>query len=120
MDPLLARQLRRAGLSRAEAPTDIAQWVMLLDAVSKSYDEAERGRYLLERSLELSSAEMMDLNESLRMARDTDVARERDKLEAVLTSMSEGLCVLDRDGLLVRANRAAESYLGSLARDLAG
>ncbi|MDH3729827.1 MAG: ATP-binding protein, partial [Acidimicrobiia bacterium] len=51
---------------------------------------------------------------------DTDVARERDKLEAVLTSMSEGLCVLDRDGLLVRANRAAESYLGSLERDLAG
>lgn len=120
MDPLLARQLRRAGLGPEDLPTDPAKWQQLLEAVSRSYEDAERGRYLQERSLELSSAELMALNDSLRKASATEVARERDKLEAVLTGLSEGLCVLDREGLLVRANPAAQRYLGAREEELLG
>ena len=63
MHPLLKRQLKRIGAD-AETPPDSAAWAMLLERVSAAYREGEDERYLLERSLEISSHEMRELYEA--------------------------------------------------------
>ncbi|MCU0280372.1 MAG: ATP-binding protein [Acidimicrobiia bacterium] len=111
MSSLLDRQLRKLGLCREQPPSAV-DWRGFLDAVEGSCHDADRNRYLLERSLLISSREMQQLADSLRRASETKVALERDRLQSVIASVSDGLCVLDTRGLLVRANAAAERYLG--------
>lgn len=65
MNPVLARQLRRLGLDASTTPEDPEAWQKLLERVGRFYDEADRNRYRLERSLEISSHEMQDLYEQL-------------------------------------------------------
>jgi diguanylate cyclase len=62
LHPLLARQLRRLGL-----PADGLEpaWVQLLQRVSAAYAQADDDRYLLERSIDISSREMRTLNDEL-------------------------------------------------------
>ena len=61
---LLARQIARLGLSTEERP-DAAGWMQLLERVSRAYQESEQDRYLLERSQDLASAEMLELYRAL-------------------------------------------------------
>ncbi len=119
MHKLLRRQLRKAGLDPSMEDMDPA-WVQLLEHVDRTYVEADEGRYLLERSLMLTSQEMQGLYESLRLASETRIAAERDKLRAVLTSLGDGLCILNGDGRVVSVNPAGEGVLGQKARDCAG
>jgi signal transduction histidine kinase len=65
MNPVLGRQLRRLGLDPDVLPTDPEQWTALLDRVNSFYENADQSRYLLERSLDLSSKEMQDLYDQL-------------------------------------------------------
>jgi len=58
--PLLARQLRRLGLS-ADKPPDAAGWRALIEAVQTTYDEADQDRRMLEHSLDVSSEEMVEM-----------------------------------------------------------
>jgi diguanylate cyclase (GGDEF)-like protein len=60
----LVRQLRRLGLS-AQQPPDQVGWARLLHAVSEAYREADTARYMMERSIEISSEEMRSLHEVL-------------------------------------------------------
>jgi signal transduction histidine kinase/ActR/RegA family two-component response regulator len=80
---LLLRQLKRAqiDLEKDDIPE---KFLKLLSYVSNFYNEADQGRYIIERSLEISSKEMLQLNESLQ--------REKDVLQSVT---SEGICVID-------------------------
>jgi diguanylate cyclase (GGDEF)-like protein len=61
---ILERQLRRLGLSAVDPP-DRTQWTKLLEVVSTSYQESDADRYTMERSVEISSAEMRALHEGL-------------------------------------------------------
>jgi phosphoserine phosphatase RsbU/P len=63
--PLLARQLRRAGIDLATERERDSRFGDLIRRVSASYFDNDSGRYLLERSLELSSRELLDLNRLL-------------------------------------------------------
>lgn len=119
MERLLARQLQKLGLTPQQPPAAPA-WQQLLAAVDDSYRNGGRARYLLERSLSLSSREMQELNDSLRRISAGEIALERDRLESVIASVSDGLCVLDDAGRLVRANAAAALYLGRDAAELSG
>jgi diguanylate cyclase (GGDEF)-like protein/PAS domain S-box-containing protein len=58
--PLLARQLRRLGLGERQALT-AEQWRSMLTVVDHSYQEADQDRRMLERSLEISSGEMVEM-----------------------------------------------------------
>lgn len=58
---LLDRQLAKRGLTPDWLPEDQANWVDFLATIARMYSEAEQGRELLERSLALSSAEMLEL-----------------------------------------------------------
>ena len=61
MNPVLVRQLRRLGLDPDTPPASVEQWTDLLDRIDSFYDNADQSRYLLERSLEMSSEEMKQL-----------------------------------------------------------
>ncbi len=119
MHKLLLRQLRKAGIEPDEAP-DVEAWQQFLLRVEQSYVESDEGRYLLERSLMLTSQEMQGLYESLSAASETRIAAERDKLRAVLASLGDGLCILNGEGRVVSLNPAGEAVLGCMARDCVG
>ncbi len=84
--PLLARQLRRLGLDVADMPA--AAWGELLEHVSRAYTETDQDRYLLERSQELASCEMAELNQALQAERDLLESRVNERTEAL--RLSEG------------------------------
>lgn len=65
MNPVLARQLRRLGLDPNIPPEDPEQWASFLARINTFYDSSDRSRYLLERSLDLSSREMQQLYDQL-------------------------------------------------------
>ena len=65
MHPHLERHLRRLGLSQERPPATEAAWSALLDRVSRSYDDADQDRYLLEHSVSISSEEMSALHAEL-------------------------------------------------------
>ena len=88
MHPLLKRQLRRAGVEADADPPDAAQWPELLRRVSRAYEEHDQDRYLLERSQDLASQEMVALYRALRDERDQLDQRVRERTEAL--TLSEG------------------------------
>jgi len=48
------------------------------------------------------------------------LATERERLEAIIASMRDGLVMLDRDGLVISINPALECLLGLKAKDMIG
>ena len=67
MHPLLHRQLRKLGLTEG-ASLSAEQWGSFLQRVSHTYEEADRDRYTFERCLTMSSREMQQLYEALRVS----------------------------------------------------
>jgi PAS domain S-box-containing protein len=108
MHSLLARQLKRLGLAPATPPTSVETWRKFLERVSQSYIESDQGHELLERSLALSSKEMQDLNEQLRLTSESQLAEERDKLQTVIRSIGDGLCVVDQHWTILLLNPAGQ------------
>ena len=108
MHPLLIRQLKRLGIEPAQTPTDSAAWQALLERVSQSYAESDQGRMLLERSLDVTSREMQGLYDDLQRAGESALTKERNRLEAVLHSLGDGLCVVDDQWKIVLMNQQAE------------
>ncbi len=117
MHRLLSRQLRKLGLD-GSSPPNPQQWAKLLTRIDSVYTQIDQDRYLLERSLAISSQEMQSLYESLRQSSETQLAVERDKLQAVITSIGDGLCVLDPQGRVVFVNPSGEKLLGRSAQEM--
>ncbi len=65
LHPLLKRQLHRLKLS-ADAAPDAPAWPRLIERVNRAYQDFDQERYLLERSQDLASQELMGLNDALR------------------------------------------------------
>jgi len=61
----LQRQLNRFNLSKDALPNDINKWQDFLIKINQSYLNTDQERYLLERSMEISSGEMKELNSKL-------------------------------------------------------
>lgn len=61
---LLKRHLKKSDLEQSIPPT-IEQWTEFLTRVNRAYCEADQERYLLERSLTISSQEMQEAFEQL-------------------------------------------------------
>jgi diguanylate cyclase (GGDEF)-like protein/PAS domain S-box-containing protein len=88
LHPLLQRQLRRLGLRVDGLPDRAEAWAELLARVSRAYTETEQDRYLLERSQEIASREMGELNAALQAERDRLESRVRERTEAL--ELSQG------------------------------
>lgn len=83
IDPVLARQLRRAKIDVEQGPATPAAWAQLLDLLSEHYRHQDDDRALLNRSLELSTMEM----EALRRR----VEQQRDRLSGIIGTIGEAL-----------------------------
>jgi PAS domain S-box-containing protein len=110
--PLLDQQLEAAGADAHRTPESAEAWRLLLGRISQVYADADHQRGVLQQAIFLSSREMKDLN--------GDLARERDRLSVTVTSMANGVCVLDAGGLVEIANPAAEALLDASPGDLLG
>lgn len=69
MNKLLERQIRKYLGNATPVSTEFRN---LLQAISDSYDGFDQDRSLIERSLELSSKELVDMNEKLRKEAETE------------------------------------------------
>ncbi len=107
MHRLLARQLSRAGIDPKENLRP--EWAALLKLVDASYAAADLDRATMTRSLELTSADLLESNRTLRH----DLAEKR-RAEAELSRIIEMLpqaVFLVRDGTIVYANPTAVRLL---------
>jgi PAS domain S-box-containing protein len=114
LHPLLRAQLERLGIrvDALKGPGVPPRLTDLLDAVSKSYSQHDDERVRLDRTLDATSRETRSSEQLL--------AAERDKLQAVISSVGDGLCVLDVEGRVAALNPAAERLLGWSSAELCG
>ena len=108
MHKLLERQLTRLHIPTDGTPPPAQEWTKLLERIERAYSDADQDRYTLERSIAISSAEMLLLHEHLRA--------ERDKLRTIFESAALGILSIDARGRILDANPAASTMLG-LTRD---
>ena len=120
MHPLLQRQLKRLTLNPECCPIDEGVWQTMLGRISQSYTEGDQGRSLLEQSLDVTSREMQGLYEELRHSSETELSKERNKLEAVLHSLGDGLCVVDEHWKIFMMNSQAETLFDAPLAQLKG
>ena len=111
LHPLLRRLLRRSGASPGEPPSEAA-WDDLLASLSRTYAEADQDRYTLERSIDISSREMQQLYQDLKVTSQSELAHERDRVmtsAAIVTATQEaapdGILVIGEDRRVVAHNR---------------
>ena len=64
MHNVLSRQLSRLGINTESSPDHLV-WGKFLEIISSAYKNADQDRYLAERSLEISSKELTELNNQL-------------------------------------------------------
>jgi signal transduction histidine kinase len=67
LHPLLKRQLKRLDMDVNYQPTP-QQWAAFLQTLQRTYTEADQERYLLERSMQISTEETQELNAKLEHA----------------------------------------------------
>lgn len=70
MHRLLQRQLSKFGIKPDEVPHDLEKWMEFISHINKTYYENDQDRYLLERSIDISSKEMRETNSKLEYAQD--------------------------------------------------
>jgi hypothetical protein len=97
--------LRRLGISR-DAPPTAEAWSAFLDAVRDALNEAEQDRYTLERSLSISSDEMLSLYDEVKLYSETALATERDKLAKTVASMQAIMAATEEGILFVDLERS--------------
>jgi diguanylate cyclase (GGDEF)-like protein len=105
MHRLLARQLRKLGLTASSTPAEL-EWADLLDQVSETYQQSDNDRYLLERSMQVSSDEMQALSQQQK-------ASTEGRLQALIDALPDLVFMLDEDGryLEIVAGNLQDLYL---------
>lgn len=90
MHRVLQRQLRKLGLKEKNIPAQ-AQWERFLELISDSYQQADDDRYLLERSLQISSDEMQAMLQQQK-------ASTEGRLHALISALPDMVFMLDEEG----------------------
>ena len=98
---LLERQLKKHFEALDTLPEELTDFVSAIDA---AYREADEDRVMLERSLELSSQELLQANSDLRA--------EKERLTVTLHSIGEGVITTDTEGTITLINRVAQRLTG--------
>lgn len=108
LNKTLARQLNKHFGSEEKIPVELKQ---LFQTISDTYRHADEDRRLIERSLDISSRELGDLNLALQS--------ERDRARAIILSIVDGLVVVKKDYTIDLINPQAERML-DLTTGIAG
>ncbi len=108
---LLKRQLKKLQLNLESIP-DPEAWAEILQRVDATYTQADQDRYLLERSLAISSREMQELYDDLKQVSETQITLERDRLQAVMDHVADGIITFCQDGAIRSYNFAAARIFG--------
>ena len=66
---LLERQLKKLGLTDQRQPPNAEVWQRFLERISRAYTAADQDRYLIERSLSISSRVTRGSSERVRPSR---------------------------------------------------
>ena len=117
MHPTLARQLRRLGLDEATPPPTPAAWSQLLARVGAAYTDADNDRYTSERAMAVSSAELAELNDSLRRE---NASLAEGSCSCCWRARARGSTASTSDGRCTFVNRAAVQLLGFSRDELLG
>ncbi|MBI5156446.1 MAG: HAMP domain-containing histidine kinase [Acidimicrobiia bacterium] len=118
MNRVLDRQLRRLGLHPDRLPQDLEGWQSLLAQVTAVYEDADRGRYLLERSMEISSREMQELNRAVEELSDLRVQRSEQHYRHLFTELPVAAWEEDFSGVVARFAEMRRAGITDLARYL--
>ena len=119
MHRMLNRQLRRLRLDD-QTPPNAQQWAELLERINRAYEQSDQDRYLLERSLSISSKEMQQLYDDLKQSSETAIAAERDRLRAVMDNVADAIIVIDETGFITAFNPATAKIFGYEQAELNG
>jgi diguanylate cyclase (GGDEF)-like protein/PAS domain S-box-containing protein len=98
---LLRRQLTRAGLNPDALPAGMQTLVKLVGEVYDSFDD---DRLMLERSMEISAAELLAANRDIRASAEV--------LERTLQATADGILAVDRHGKVLHVNERYFEILG--------
>jgi signal transduction histidine kinase/DNA-binding response OmpR family regulator len=109
--PLLLRQLRRSGIDGLDRVPSPAEWAKLLEHISRAYKESDEERYLIERSLTISSSELMELNASLSTSQ-KNLGAERDRLSALTAELASALSAAEA------STRVKSEFLANMSHEI--
>lgn len=99
---LLQRQIRRHLGTGWEVPRQLAP---LFDAISATYQQYEEGRALVERSIDISSRELMEANEKLRR-------ESREQFRLLAENATDVVATWDKRGLCTYISPSCRAFLG--------
>jgi PAS domain S-box-containing protein len=119
LHPLLQRQLRRCGLSADAPPTTGAAWTALLERVARAYKEADDERYVVERSFEVSSRELRQLNTDLQ-ASTAAIERERAQLRSIVSNAPIAMAMCDTEMRYLTYSRQWLEHCGLIGEEIVG
>lgn len=119
MHKILRRQIERYYGDIEHLPEEFKTFV---EAVGKTYSDYEKEYALIERSLNISSKELTEINQELRKEKEVveqkvrkrtaELEDERLKLTSVTAHMADGAILLDPHGQMLFSNRAMQHMLG--------
>lgn len=101
MNKLLERQIKNIFGDVNKIPPQLSSFIQVLNS---TYDGFDQDRNLTQRSMELSSRELLDTNQRLR--------EESERQKALLASIGDGMVGTDKDGRVNSLNYAAEEMFG--------
>jgi two-component system, OmpR family, sensor histidine kinase VicK len=109
MHRTLARQLKKYLPSPNPTKED---WLNFLKSIEETYEHFDNDRKLMGRSLELSSRELIEVNEK--------IAKEKAKDDIILESIGDALIITDEKGIILSINNSGEDLLDCQKGELAG
>ena len=115
MNRVLDRQLRRLGLHPDRLPEDLEGWRSLLAQVAAAYEDADRGRYLLERSMAISCREMQELNRAIEELSDLRVQRSEQHYRHLFAELPVAAWEEDFSAVVVRFAEMRRAGITDLA-----
>lgn len=127
MHKSLNRQLQRT--YSGDVP-QTPEFQKLLILISETYESRDSEYELLERSLEISSKELTEVNDKLRQEKEVieqvvkertkELSQERSKLEKIAQNMETGAILLDHNSEIAFVNNTARKIISFKDLDLSG
>jgi diguanylate cyclase (GGDEF)-like protein/PAS domain S-box-containing protein len=112
LNRLLVRQLRKLGLD-AQRPPDAVIWSNLLSVIDQAYRDADQERYTLERSLAISSEEMLALYQNQKSSYEA-------RLHTLFDTIQDLVWLKSPEGVYLTCNPMFERFFGAKESEIVG